>query len=213
MAHFIASLVATACYDLGHFYFMAVVYKHIRKDTNEVFYVGIGKDIKRPYYTTHRSNIWQAIVNKTDYDVIIIESGVSWERACDLERELIKKYGRRDLGLGSLVNMTDGGDGTMGHKLTEEHKLKISKTLKNRVFSDEHKKKLSEIGKLKYKSGEITTINWKGRMHRDESKKKISENHADVSGIKNPFFGKKHSEETKQKMRESKRLKRIQNGL
>jgi hypothetical protein len=186
---------------------MALVYKHIRKDTNEVFYIGIGKDNKRPYHISHRSNRWKLIVNKTDYEVQIIEDNLTWEEACEKEKYWIKFYGRKDLNEGNLVNMTDGGDGTMGHSLTTEHINKIKTTLKGRVFTDEHKQKLSEIGKSKYKAGEITNINWKGRKHKETSKLKISENHADVSGSKNPFFGKKHTEETKQKIRESKLLK------
>jgi hypothetical protein len=34
--------------------------------------------------------------------------------AIDLEKDLIKKIGRKDLGLGPLTNMTDGGDGMSG---------------------------------------------------------------------------------------------------
>ena len=183
---------------------MALVYKHLRKDTNEVFYIGIGKDNKRPYHKSHRSSHWKSIVNKTDYEIEIIENDLTWEEACERERYWIKFYGRKDLNEGSLVNMTDGGDGTVGHSLTLEHIDKIKKTLKGRTFTKEHREKLSEIGKLKYKSGEITNINWKGRKHKEISKQKISENHADVSGSKNPFFGKKHTEETKRKMREIK---------
>lgn len=51
-----------------------------------------------------------------------------------------------------------------------------------------------------------------GKTHTEEAKKKISENHHDVSGENNPMFGipspntgKKHSEETKMKM--SQKLK------
>jgi len=38
----------------------------------------------------------------------------------------------------------------------------------------------------------------------DESRKKMSQNHFDVSGENNPFYGKKHSEESLRKMRETK---------
>ena len=37
----------------------------------------------------------------------------------------------------------------------------------------------------------------------EESKQKMSDNHADFSGEKNPMFGKHHSEETKNKIREN----------
>lgn len=43
-------------------------------------------------------------------------------------------------------------------------------------------------------------ITVKNRIVSDETKKLISKNHADVSGEKNPFFGKTHSEEAKIKI-------------
>ena len=52
-----------------------------------------------------------------------------------------------------------------------------------------------------------------GHILSEESRKKISQNHADVSGKNNPMYGKsamkgrKHSEESKQKMRESQKGK------
>ena len=39
--------------------------------------------------------------------------------------------------------------------------------------------------------------------HSKETRRKISDNHADFSGKKHPMFGKHHSEETKKKMSES----------
>lgn len=42
------------------------VYQHIRLDTNEVFYIGIG-NIKRPYIISNRNIHWKNIVNKVGY--------------------------------------------------------------------------------------------------------------------------------------------------
>lgn len=50
----------------------------------------------------------------------------SEERALQFESILISKIGRRDLGLGPLSNMTNGGEGISGYKHTEESKEKIS---------------------------------------------------------------------------------------
>jgi hypothetical protein len=36
---------------------------------------------------------------------------LSWEEACEKEIELIEMYGRRKLGEGTLVNLTEGGQG------------------------------------------------------------------------------------------------------
>lgn len=96
---------------------MAYIYTHTRLDKNEVFYVGIGfgnkhdKNYKRAHQKTKRNIFWNRIVNKTDYRIDIIEDGLTREDALKREAFWIKKYGRRDLNEGTLVNMTNGGDG------------------------------------------------------------------------------------------------------
>ena len=90
---------------------MAIVYEHIRKDTGEVFYVGIGKDIRRSKSKSNRNPHWHHIVDLHGYSINITHQGLTWEEACIIESQKINEYGRRDLGLGKLVNMTDGGEG------------------------------------------------------------------------------------------------------
>ena len=43
----------------------------------------------------------------------------------------------------------------------------------------------------------------KGRTFSDEHKANLSKNHADISGDKNPFYGKKHSDEVLSKLSET----------
>jgi group I intron endonuclease len=155
---------------------MAIVYEHIRNDTNEVFYVGIGEEEKRAFNKHHRSPYWKHIVNKVGYSVNIIYKDIDWEDACKIEKLLIEKYGRKDLGLGLLVNMTDGGEGTFGV-----------------IVSEESKKKISEANK--------GNTNMLGKIHSEETRQKISEA---TKGNTN-MLGKTHSEETRQKMSESKK--------
>jgi hypothetical protein len=105
---------------------MAYIYKHIRKDTNEVFYIGIGENNRRITSTNNRNSHWKNIVNKFGYDAEIIEDGLTWEEACNKETEWIKHYGRRDLNEGTLVNLTNGGDGTFGKIVSTETRKKQS---------------------------------------------------------------------------------------
>lgn len=42
-----------------------------------------------------------------------------------------------------------------------------------------------------------------GKKHTEETKKKTKENRKDISGPNNPFYGKHHTEETKRKIREN----------
>ena len=128
---------------------MAVVYQHIRLDTNEIFYIGIGKEIKRAFNkTNHRSKYWKNIINKTEYKIDILFDNLTWKEACQIEQYLIKYYGRKDLGLGNLVNMTDGGDGTLGHiriikPLTDETRKKMSDAQKRNGISKEQRDKIN----------------------------------------------------------------------
>ena len=158
---------------------MACVYQHRRLDNNTIFYIGIGKDSSRAYSKKKRNKYWKNIVNKVGYAVDILIDGCSIDDAKIVEIGMISDYGRIDLGLGTLVNMTDGGDGTINHspeviesisqklkgrirsaeavekqrltkigtKLSNETKLKISNSHKGKVFTEEHKGKLSEKAK------------------------------------------------------------------
>ncbi len=138
---------------------MAVVYQHRRLDTNEIFYIGIGLTISRSESKKNRNIYWHRIVEKYGYDVEVLHTGISWEQSCELEMMYIKKYGRKDLGLGLLVNLTDGGEG-----------------MKN--FSDITLKKMSDAQKGKKHS--VETNSKKGSKgdnnpsKRPEVRKKIS---------------------------------------
>lgn len=110
---------------------MAYLYRHVRLDKNEPFYIGIGKESNfgRAYDKSERSKYWKNIVSNTDYRVDIILDDLSWEDACKKEVEFIQLYGRKDLNLGTLCNFTNGGEGAYGRVLTQETKNKISKSV------------------------------------------------------------------------------------
>ena len=125
---------------------MAVVYRHWRLDKPEVFYVGIGKDESRAYdFKKARNKIWHSVKNRAEVQVEIVASGLDWATACELEQLMIQEYGRIDLGTGRLVNLTDGGDGSINVKFSEETKKKMSASASKRIVSQETKEKLSSI--------------------------------------------------------------------
>lgn len=101
------------------------VYLHIKSNNGVPFYVGKGCN-NRVYDKYKRSTIWKRIVNKYDYDIFILEDNLTEKEALDKEIYWIKRIGRIDKGLGTLVNLTDGGDGFSGYILTEEDRIKIS---------------------------------------------------------------------------------------
>lgn len=90
---------------------MSLVYQHIRKDTGEVFYVGIGETLKRAYDFKARNNTWHEIARKTKIEVKIYKENITREEARDIERRLIEYYGRRDKKTGILANRSTGGEG------------------------------------------------------------------------------------------------------
>lgn len=101
---------------------MYFVYEHIRPDTNEIFYIGIGTKklntncftniYHRAYSKRGRNNYWKHIVNQNkNYQVNILFDYTTKEEAISKEIELISLHGRKDLKKGPLCNLTDGGDG------------------------------------------------------------------------------------------------------
>lgn len=111
-----------------------VVYRHL-KPNGEVFYVGMGKPY-RPFYKHNRSIFWNNIVEKYGYKVEVLQQNLDLESAIELEMFLIQLYGRKDLGTGILVNLTDGGD---KRTYTEEQRLQLSISNKGKkhVFKSE----------------------------------------------------------------------------
>lgn len=132
---------------------MYCVYRHIRKDKNEVFYIGIGNS-KRPYSKSCRNYHWRNIVKNTPYEIEILAEGLTWEQAIAKEREFISLYGREDLGNGTLVNLTDGGEGNTGYVASKTTRQKQSAAKKGRKLSKETKLKISEGNKGKTVSEE-----------------------------------------------------------
>jgi hypothetical protein len=140
---------------------MAYVYRHIRLDKNEPFYIGIGSDnnYKRAHSKDSRNKIWKAIAYKTNYEVQIMLDGLTWDDACEKEIEFINLY-KRKCDNGILSNFSIGGEGgasgfkrdidsikkgilkRIGIKKSDECKQKISLKLKGIKRDDSFKDKL-----------------------------------------------------------------------
>lgn len=164
---------------------MAYLYRHIRSDKNVPFYIGIGIDSS--YYRAKskksRNDHWNKIVNKTDYEVEILFEHDDYDFIKEKEIEFIALHGRSDLGLGTLCNLTNGGDGCLGLVHSDEAKLKMSIPNKGKIISEEQRRKVSEFHK--------------GKITSEETKRKMSEA---AMGEKNHMYGKKISENTRNKM-------------
>ena len=125
---------------------MAVVYRHI-DNFGKTFYIGIGKGEDRAFDYSHRSDFWKRYANKYGVSTEILTKGISFDKAKELEVLLISEYGRRDLGTGVLVNMTDGGEGSLGRKQSKEEKQKRANSNRGKKRSYITKKRMSESRK------------------------------------------------------------------
>ena len=132
---------------------------------NEAIYVGKGKN-KRAAKHLLRSDkhpftqrLQKMKSNGVEPFIYFILQKVTEQEAFDKEVELITKYGRKDLGKGTLLNLTDGGNTpgawNKGKKMTPEHK-------------ENHKKALEAKGLKSWHEGYI---------HTNESKEKMSNAH------------------------------------
>jgi hypothetical protein len=181
------------------------IYRHIRLDKNEPFYIGIGTDSKyqRAYSKQSRNIFWNRVVSKTDYEVEILLDNLTKDEAKIKEIEFIALYGKKIDKTGILTNISDGGDGNSGCKHTEEAKLKIG--LSNK-FKDYSKFDRSYMQTKEYKD-KVSKIN-KGRKMPDSMREKTSErmknrivSAKEKDRLRTLMLGKKMSDETKEKMK------------
>lgn len=100
---------------------MFYLYRHIRIDTNQPFYIGVGKkrvrspnSYERAYTKRNRNRYWTNIYNKTTIRVEILFECNTRKEVLDKEVEFISIYGRKDINTGILVNQTNGRDGLYG---------------------------------------------------------------------------------------------------
>lgn len=182
-----------------------IVYSHQNNRTGEIFYIGIGKR-GREVQSYKRSNAWASYVAKYGFLPVVLFSGLTWDQACEKEKELIKKIGRRDKGLGPLVNMTEGGDGAIGQTGYWKGKKRPDLSQRNLgnkygvgkdgtlIWTPEVREKLSKI----HKGKKAWNRGIPGKKWTEEQKLRFS-----ISRL-----GKSHSEETKNKISNSHKGKK-----
>lgn len=190
---------------------MFYVYQYLRENGTP-YYIGKGKGKRawQPHFRSNNANMVPTDENRIE----IIKDNLTEAEANQLEINLIKKFGRKDLGTGILTNLTNGGEGVAGSirpqlaidsqrakitgiKRPKEVIEKISKTNTGKKRSEETKRKLSESHKGIIQSEETKrkrSEKLKGIVRPEALKKQWSES---KKGEKNPMYGKSSSRKGK----------------
>jgi hypothetical protein len=154
---------------------------------------------------SHKLNkIIKIILSGNEPEILFEYQNISRETAKQLEMDLIKKYGRADLGLGTLCNLTDGGDGVSGRTTMVSPEGESISILK------EDKLAFEQQGYIHFNKGRkhSADVNQRKTAHLKGSKRpghsaKIKEAAARGAYKNRPSRGP-HSESTIEKMRAPK---------
>lgn len=155
---------------------MAIVYQHRRKDNNQVFYIGIGRNKYRAYSKSGRNRHWHNIVNKVGYEVDILIDGCKMSEAKYIEVNLISQIGQVCFKSGPLVNITKGGD----DNITNKNRLCINKGDKEAFIFEYQLEEYINDGWIKGRSnktkiaiGKSNSVSQLGKKHPDKVKQKM----------------------------------------
>lgn len=208
-----------------------IVYVHITPNNKK--YVGLTKnsieDRSGKEGKNYKGQVFYYAIKKYSWNNIqhiILKSGLSREDACFYEKYYIQKFKSFEPDFG--YNLTLGGEGTSGYKLTREQILKkiqarkgykhsqqtkdkISKSNKNKIITEEQRQQISNTLKkyfdnieVRKKFSNIQKEVWK----RDGHKEKMSNAHKGYvmpqeqkNKIAAGNLGKKQKEETKNKLK------------
>ena len=159
------------------------IYTHINPETNEIFYLGKGKN-DRAYSKSGRNSGWREytkpLLEKYEMEDIVhfVSLNLHEDDAYKYEKMYISYYGRIDLNTGTLVNRNSGGG-------------------RAREYSKDTRKAMG-----RNMSGKNNPMY--GRTHSDKTKKKIGLKSLGRVGW-NKGMTNCYSEETIQKMRDTRK--------
>jgi len=174
-----------------------LIYVYLDRAEREPFYVGKTRVQKRVWdqCPSRRTKVFIDRFNELEEVSVVVLSPFTEEQAEQMERYLIKKIGRKDLGTGPLVNLTDGGNGLNGYVCPPSKRRQIGDFHRGKVVSAETRMKMSLAHKGK------TTWN-KGKKHSPET----------IEKMRKASTGKKASVETRKKMTQSQLIRWEKNG-
>jgi hypothetical protein len=173
------------------------VYIHTNSQNGEIFYVGLGKG-NRAYSKSGRNKFWKNYTQKHDYNIEIVYSNLTRYKASDIERELISKLGRRCKDEGTLTNICDGGEGSIGYTHSPEWKINHGKIMKGKKLgplSKEAKEKISksQSGKSKKNNKIIRQYDLEGNLIKIYNSSTQAKKETNIKGISENATGYKNN--------------------
>lgn len=208
----------------------------IRNKVNGKFYIGRSIDINKRFYQhksalrkgKHGSIYLQRAWDKYGEDNFIFEPLVlcSEDESLILEQYVLDNY-KTDLY--NVMKYSTGGDTISYHPNREQIRAKISNTLKeinSKLTFEERVKKYAHIGPNNGRYGKPVSDHVreavrkhslgnqyaKGVKRTPEHRALLSKLAKQRTGVKNPFYGKKHTEETRRKLSEKQKGKKPANS-
>lgn len=186
----------------------ALIYSLSHPETGEIRYVGmtfgtlknrLSAHISRARQkidNTHKSNWIRKILRQEMRPKIEMLELAPVGKHIEREKWWIKKFGRKN-----LVNSTDGGEGMLGYKHTDEAKKKISKAHVGKKFSPDAVRKRS--GENHYNYGKTQSVEVREKMSL-AAKKRPPPSEETRRKISKSAKGRKASAETVQKVVDSR---------
>lgn len=167
------------------------IYKYTNKINGKVYIGRTCRDLNRRAEKDGREYrkcpyFWSAIQKYgwENFEGIILEDNLTDDEATEKETYYIREYNSNNIEIG--YNLTDSSQ-----NYSLETREKIGRCNRGRKLSEEQRKRIGDINR--------------GKKLSEETRRKISENHADVSGEKNPMWGKHRTEEEKKRIGEASR--------
>lgn len=188
------------------------IYEWYNIETNEVFYVGKGKNDRYKTFK-NRNKFFKNYFKTHKCDVRIIKNNLSEKDAFQEEINLIKYY-RENYPNYRLTNQTNGGEGSAGLICSPETRKKLSDSMKGKPCP-QRKQKKSTKGKKLSQDTKMKISNIISDKMDNEYKQKISNGVKLVGHITGPKIskalkgrvshnkGQKMSEEQKRKIGEA----------
>jgi group I intron endonuclease len=134
-----------------------------------------------------------------NFEHIIVAENLTKEEANKIEKELISFYDTMNPQYG--YNLTSGGEGISGFKLTDEQRKKISEAQIGKEVSDETRRKIGESHIGMKHTDEAKEIMRKKHLRENLSQETLEKMSSSAkkrleAPENNPFFGKHHTDET-----------------